>query len=367
MAKVVLEKINKIFPPNYHVLKDVSFTINDKEFVTILGPTGSGKTTLLRIISGLETPTSGKIFIDDEDVTFLPPQKRNVAFVFQEFALYPHMNVYNNIVFGLKSRGYTKHKIQLITNKIINSLFIFGLLNKFPSQLSWGQKQRVALARALAREPKVFLFDEPLSNLDARLRERLRIELKNIHEQFKVTTVYVTHDQLEALSLSDKIVLINNGEVWQVGTPYELYYNPKDIFVAQFIGTPEINLIEGKIIERENNFYLDVKDADILLPLEFYEQIKKYKNKKILVGIRPENLYDRWYYEGKIYNNLLRGRVISIDFLGDKKVLFVEWYQYILKVLTPIYNEISVDDNIDVVIDVSKLLLFDSETKQRII
>jgi multiple sugar transport system ATP-binding protein len=367
MAKIVLEKINKVFPPNNHVLKDVSVTIEDKEFVTILGPTGSGKTTLLRIISGLELPTSGKVFIDGEDVTFLPPQKRNVSFVFQEFALYPHMNVYENIVFGLKSRGYTKHKIHMSTNRIVNTLLISELLNKLPSQLSWGQKQRVALARALVREPKVFLFDEPLSNLDARLRERLRIELKKIHKQFMVTSVYVTHDQIEAMSLSDKIVLIKDGTVWQVGTPYELYFAPKDIFVAQFIGVPEINLIEGRIVKRDDNFFIDLKDTDILLPTSIYQQISGYKDKKIIVGIRPENLYDRWYYEGKICNNLLRGRVKSIEFLGDKKILFVEWYQDILRVLTPIYNEVSVNDNIDVVVDISKIILFDIETGQRIV
>jgi multiple sugar transport system ATP-binding protein len=367
MAKIVLEKINKVFPSKNHVLKDISLTINDKEFVTVLGPTGCGKTTLLRIISGLEPPTSGKVFIDDEDVTFLPPQKRNVAFVFQEFALYPHMNVYENIVFGLKSRGYTKQKIYRNANNVVNTLLIFTLLNKLPSQLSWGQKQRVALARALVREPKVFLFDEPLSNLDARLREHLRIELKKIHKQFTVTTIYVTHDQVEAMSLSDKIVLLKDGEICQVGTPYDLYFKPKDIFVAQFIGTPEINLIDGRIVERENNFYIDLKDVDILLPSEFYPQISKYKDKKIIVGIRPEYLYDRWYYEGKINNNLLRGRVNSIEFLGDKKVLFIEWYQYTLRILTPIYNEISVNDNIDVIVDVNRLHLFDTETKQRVI
>lgn len=366
MANLRLEKVSKIFSPDVYALRNVSIEVNDGEFVTILGPTGCGKTTLLRIIAGIEYPTSGKIYIDDIDVTNLPPQKRNVAMVFQDFALYPHMDVYNNISFGLKARGMTKQKIYTTVKKAVNTLLIHKLMEKYPKELSWGQKQRVALARAITREPKIFLFDEPLSNLDARLREVLRIELKRIHKDLKITTLYVTHDQVEAMSLSNKIVVMQNGSVVQVGTPQELYFFPANTFVASFIGTPEINLIEAKIIKRDNNLYIDLKDTEILLDKQYYDKLQNFVGKQVIIGVRPENLYDRLLYEGDIYGNIIRGRVQNIEFLGNKKIIFVEWYNYTIRLVVPVYNEIKINDDIDVVIDNSKIHVFDIETQQRV-
>lgn len=367
MATLRLEKINKIFPNGEHVLKDISIEVNDKELVTILGPTGCGKTTLLRIIAGVEQPTSGKIFVDNEEITDLPPQKRNVAMIFQDFALYPHMTVYDNIVFGLKSRGFTKQKIYRVVKNTLDILLIHNLLERYPSELSFGQKQRVAVARAITREPKIFLFDEPLSNLDARLREHLRVELKKIHQKLGVTTLYVTHDQTEAMSISDRIIVMRDGMISQVGTPYELYFFPQDTFVAKFIGSPEINLIVARIIGRENNLYVDLKDSEILLPQKWYQKVEKYKDNEIVVGIRPEDLYDRLWYEGKILGNTIRGKVDTVEMLGDKKIVFIEWYGYTLRMVVPAYDEISTNEIVDVVIDTNKILLFDPNTQKRIV
>ncbi|MCS7227705.1 MAG: ABC transporter ATP-binding protein, partial [Endomicrobia bacterium] len=332
-----------------------------------LGPTGCGKTTLLRIIAGVEEPTSGKVFIDGEDVTMLPPQKRNVSMVFQDFALYPHMSVYENIIFGLKSRGYSKQKIYRAAKNVVDTLLIHKLLDKLPSQLSFGQKQRVALARVLTRQPKVFLFDEPLSNLDARLREHLRIELKKLHQNFMATILYVTHDQTEAMALSNRIVLMKNGEICQIGTPQELYFFPKDTFVAKFIGVPEINLVTTKIIERDHSLYLDFRDTEILLPKKWYDKIEPYKGREVIAGIRPNDLYDRLWYEGEVFSNTIRCRVDAIEILGDKKVLFMDWYNKILRMIVPIYDEVSLKENIDVVIDINRIHLFDIDTQMRII
>ncbi|RLG87762.1 MAG: sugar ABC transporter ATP-binding protein, partial [Thermoprotei archaeon] len=255
MAKVTLNHVTKIFPPNTVAVDDVTFTVSHGEFFVLLGPSGCGKTTTLRIIAGLEKPTKGRVFIDDEDVTDLPPRARDVAMVFQTWALYPHMKVYDNIAFPLKLRKLPKDEIDRKVKEIAKILQIDHLLDRYPKQLSGGQQQRVALARALVRNPRVWLMDEPLSNLDALLRVQMRAELKKLQKELKITTIYVTHDQVEAMTMADRIAVMNAGKILQIGTPYDIYHKPRTKFVGGFIGSPPMNFIRV-VFDVENNRYI---------------------------------------------------------------------------------------------------------------
>src|SRR6266446_5131081 len=246
MAEVSLHKLNKKFDLS-HVVKDVDLQIRDKEFMVFVGPSGCGKTTTLRMIAGLEAVTDGEIRIDDRVVNEVPPMDRDIAMVFQNYALYPHMSVASNLAFGLKMRKFEKAEIEKRINNAASILGIESLLQRKPRQLSGGQRQRVALGRAIVRDPKVFLFDEPLSNLDAKLRVQMRVELKKLHERLGTTAIYVTHDQVEAMTLADRLVVMNAGNVDQIGPPLDLYEQPATVFVAGFIGSPAMNLIAGRL------------------------------------------------------------------------------------------------------------------------
>ena len=249
MAEIRLESMYKTFD-DLTVIKGVDIEINDGEFVVFVGPSGSGKSTLLRMIAGLEDITSGVLKIEGEEMNDVPPSKRELAMVFQSYALYPHMNVFDNLAFGLKLLKVDKMEIKSRVEKVAEILQIHDYLNRLPKQLSGGQRQRVAIGRAIIREPKVFLFDEPLSNLDAALRSDMRVELAELHEKLNATMIYVTHDQIEAMTLADKIVVLNNGQVEQIDTPTELYNNPKTEFVASFIGSPTMNFLRGDIVDQ---------------------------------------------------------------------------------------------------------------------
>ncbi|RLE52516.1 MAG: glycerol-3-phosphate ABC transporter ATP-binding protein, partial [Candidatus Methanomethylicota archaeon] len=240
MVKIHLEHVTKVFGEVVAV-DDVTLTIREKEFMVLLGPSGCGKTTTLRIIAGLEEPTKGEVYIDDQPVTYLPPKDRDIAMVFQNYALYPHMKVYDNIAFPLKLRKYPKEEIDKMVKEVAEMLHIEDLLDRMPKQLSGGEQQRVALARALIRRPKAFLLDEPLSNLDAKLRVVMRAELKRLQKELGVTTVYVTHDQAEAMTMADRIAVMKDGKVLQVGSPADVFNKPVNLFVAGFIGSPPMN------------------------------------------------------------------------------------------------------------------------------
>ncbi|HQQ17425.1 MAG TPA: sn-glycerol-3-phosphate ABC transporter ATP-binding protein UgpC, partial [Fervidobacterium sp.] len=249
MAQVVLEHVWKVYEGKVEAVKDANFVVEDKEFLVLLGPSGCGKTTTLRMIAGLEEITKGEIKIDGRVVNDVEPKDRDIAFVFQNYALYPHMTVYDNMAFGLKLRKVPKNEIDERVHEAAKILEIESLLDRKPRQLSGGQRQRVAVGRAIVRHPKVFLFDEPLSNLDAKLRVQMRSELKKLHARLEATIVYVTHDQVEAMTMADKIVIMKDGVIQQIGTPYEVYNRPANMFVAGFIGSPAMNFIEGKIIK----------------------------------------------------------------------------------------------------------------------
>jgi multiple sugar transport system ATP-binding protein len=289
MARVLLTNLNKKFEDT-HAVKDVNLEIHDREFVVLVGPSGCGKTTTLRMVAGLEEITSGEIRIDERVVNDLPPMDRDIAMVFQNYALYPHMSVYDNMAFGLKMRKFAKDEIEKRVRKAADILGIHALLARRPRQLSGGQRQRVALGRAIVRNPRVFLFDEPLSNLDATLRVQMRVELKRLHHRLDTTAIYVTHDQVEAMTLGDRVVVMKDGVVQQVGEPLVLYRSPANRFVASFIGSPAMNFAEVSVAESNGALWAEATGLRIRIPPAKTEALRRHSGSKIVLGIRPEAL-----------------------------------------------------------------------------
>lgn len=320
MAKVVLNNVNKIYDNGFQAVKDVNIDIEDKEFVVLLGPSGCGKTTILRMIAGLEEVTSGELVIGDRKVNDISPKDRDIAMVFQNYALYPHMTVFNNMAFGLKLRKISKPEIEQRVNEAARILKLELLLNRKPRQLSGGQRQRVALGRALVRNPKVFLFDEPLSNLDAKLRGHMRAELATLHNNLATTMIYVTHDQIEAMTLGDKIIIMKNGIIHQVGTPMDLYDKPSNMFVGGFIGSPPMNLIEVTVNREGNKVILEGDSLRVKLSVEQSKELENYKHEKAHIGIRPENIYVESF---KNKDNFLEGMVQVVENLGAESYIYV--------------------------------------------
>jgi multiple sugar transport system ATP-binding protein len=294
---VIMRNLNKIYGDGAHAVKDLNVQIREGEFFTLLGPSGCGKTTTLRMVAGLETPTSGEIHINGEEVTEVPPRKRNVAMVFQSYALYPHLSAYDNMALNLKVHRVPKHEIEQRVETIAKMLGIQNLLEKKPKQLSGGERQRVALGRAIIRRPKVFLLDEPLSNLDLKLRETTRLELKRLHEDLRITTLYVTHDQGEAMVLSDRIAVMSDGTVQQVGAPEEVYHNPANVFVAKFVGSPTINLLRGFLTVSDTGpVFCLARSGDRTNRFGCYplseklpdQALARAANREVLMGVRAE-------------------------------------------------------------------------------
>ncbi|WP_299380418.1 sn-glycerol-3-phosphate ABC transporter ATP-binding protein UgpC [uncultured Kiloniella sp.] len=292
MAEVKLTNVNKVYPNGAHAVRGVNMEIADGEFIVFVGPSGCGKSTLLRMVAGLETVTEGDLHIDENRINDVSPAERNVAMVFQNYALYPHMTVRGNMSYGLKNRGDSKEEIEQKVIEAAKTLHIEDFLDRQPNQLSGGQRQRVAMGRAIVRNPKVFLFDEPLSNLDAKLRVQMRIEIKKLQRKMGVTSIYVTHDQTEAMTLADRLAVINNGQIEQMGKPIELYKDPKTLFVASFIGSPQINLMsaqyDGKILKSGT------------LEIDGFENLPVAE--ELVLGLRPEHL--RIDTKGKLAMNI---------------------------------------------------------------
>jgi len=351
MAEVVLKNIKKAYDKNL-VIDGVNLGIKDKEFLVLVGASGCGKSTILRMIAGLEDITGGEIFIGDKKVNKVAPKDRDIAFVFQSYALYPHMTVYENIAFGLKMR---KVKEKLIHKKVLEaaeSLDLTDYLERTPKQLSGGQRQRVALGRAIVREPKVFLMDEPLSNLDAKLRVQMRSEIKKLHQKLQTTFIYVTHDQTEALTMGDRIVVLDKGVIQQIGTPDEIYKNPKNIFVAGFVGTPQMNFLPGTML----NDTLVIADIPIQLCEDQRAAIGTKHN--VVVGIRPENMTCA---DGEIK---LVTQVDMTEMLGSEKIVYFYIGKTRCSVKLP--PEFAVDEDIVLKINKNNLLFFDKETGMRL-
>src|SRR5712675_866445 len=289
MAQVTMRSLNKMYD-EVHAVKDVNLDIRDKVFVVLVGPSGCGKTTTLRMVAGLDSITSGRVLINDKVVNELAPMDRDIAMVFQNYALYPHMSVYDNMAFGLKMRKFDKPEIQKRVREAADVLGIGEYLKRKPRQLSGGQRQRVALGRAIVRHPQVFLFDEPLSNLDAKLRVQMRVELKKLHLRLGTTAIYVTHDQVEAMTLGDRVVVMKDGVVQQVGEPLELYNQPANKFVAGFIGSPAMNFAAVTVTEANGSLIAQNSGLRIKLPEETARRLRGHVGHEVMLGIRPEDL-----------------------------------------------------------------------------
>lgn len=290
MASISLKKIKKTYEDGVTVIDNLNLEIKDKEFIILVGPSGCGKSTTLRMIAGLEDITDGEMFIGDKKVNNVSPKDRDIAMVFQSYALYPHMSVYKNMAFGLKNRKVPKAEIDKKVKAAAKMLDIEDYLNRKPRALSGGQRQRVALGRAMVREPSVFLLDEPLSNLDAKLRTEMRSRISMLHKQLETTFVYVTHDQTEAMTMADRIVVMKDGVIQQFDTPQILYNHPQNIFVAGFIGSPQMNFIDCKIKKEKNDFYAVFMYYKIKLPKRMNDYLQMYEDKDVILGIRPENM-----------------------------------------------------------------------------
>jgi len=292
VAEVLFKKLTKRFK-NVVALDDVTLGVADKEFLVLVGPSGCGKTTALRCLAGLEEPTAGEIYIGERLVNDISPKDRDIAMVFQNYALYPHMNVYDNMAFGLKLRKFPRVEIQRRVNEAAGMLGLEGLLDRKPRQLSGGQRQRVALARAIVREPKVFLMDEPLSNLDAKLRVQTRAELIKLHRRLGITTIYVTHDQTEAMTMGDRIAVLHNGRIQQVDRPLNLFNQPANLFVAGFIGSPAMNFISSSLEAQDGGLYVKADPLFLRLPDAHAAKVKGRVGRPVIFGIRPDDIYDR--------------------------------------------------------------------------
>jgi multiple sugar transport system ATP-binding protein len=363
MARVLLRNLNKKFDDT-HAVKDVSLEIRDREFVVLVGPSGCGKTTTLRMVAGLEEVTSGEISIDGRVVNDLAPMDRDIAMVFQNYALYPHMSVYDNMAFGLKMRKFAREEIEKRVRQAADILGIHALLERRPRQLSGGQRQRVALGRAIVRNPRVFLFDEPLSNLDAKLRVQMRVELKRLHERLETTAIYVTHDQVEAMTLGDRVVVMKDGLVQQVGEPLELYGLPANRFVAGFIGSPAMNFAEMTIAVRSDALWAESPGLRIRIPSAKTEALRPHSGTKIVLGIRPEAL--RLANGADPSDYAFDTTVEVVEPLGNEILLDVRAGGYLLVARVDPATRVKVRDAVRLAVDPERLHFFDAKTETAI-
>ncbi len=367
MANVLLRDLTKRFDEVVAV-NNVNLEIADREFVVLVGPSGCGKTTTLRMIAGLEDITEGEIYINDRLVSKLAPKDRNIAMVFQSYALYPHMKVFDNMAFGLKMRKVPKEDMKERVNKAAEILGIEELLWRKPRQLSGGQRQRVALGRAIVRDPEVFLFDEPLSNLDAKLRVQMRTELKKLHERLQATVIYVTHDQVEAMTMGDRIVVMKDGVVQQVGSPLELYNSPANLFVAGFIGSPAMNFIPCQLLEEDARLSIDTGDFRIPLPDRIVSKLGSSKEKEFIFGIRPEDMCEKGPGEEPSPERpIIKAKVNVVEPLGKEISLNASTGANSLTVLLGADTEAKPHQDIDLALDMDKAHLFRREGGEAIV
>ena len=372
MAEVVLKDIYKEYVEGIPVVQEFNLEIQDKEFVVFLGPSGCGKTTTLKMIAGLEDITRGEIYIDGKLVNDAAPKDRDIAMVFQSYALYPHLSVFENMAFSLRARKFPQDEIKERVELTAELLRIRDLLDRRPRFLSGGQRQRVALGRAIVRKPKVFLMDEPLSNLDAKLRVHMRFELNKIHRELEATIIYVTHDQIEALTLGDRLVLMKDGIVQQIGDPRTMYNRPANVFVAGFIGSPSMNFLDGKLDAENGSLWLDLDAFRLQVPPEA-KTLDDYIDKNIIVGFRPEDICDKDRSGFASTGNVMTARIDVIEPIGSEELLYVSAgkHTFVAEI-----QEISggtsekralVEKEIELAFNMDKLHLFDPETENAIL
>ena len=368
MANVSLRHVYKIYDGGVTAVTDFNLEIADKEFIILVGPSGCGKSTTLRMIAGLEDISKGELYIGDTLANDVAPKDRDIAMVFQSYALYPHMSVYDNMAFGLKLRKTPKEKVDKLVHEAAKILDIEHLLDRKPKALSGGQRQRVAMGRAIVRNPKVFLMDEPLSNLDAKLRVQMRIEISKLHQRLESTIIYVTHDQTEALTLGTRIVVMKDGVMQQVATPIDLYTKPCNLFVAGFIGSPQMNFIDCKVVRDEEGIKLAFGSYAVKLPESKAEKLVEggYIDKEVIMGIRPEDIKDEEIFINAGSSNVLDATVRVYEMLGAEVFLYFSVEGHDITVRVNPRTTARPGDTIKIALDTSKIHIFDKDTETTI-
>ena len=373
MAQVALNRLEKVYEgsrknPAFRAVKSIDLEVNDREFMVLVGPSGCGKSTTLRMIAGLEEITSGTVAIDGQIVNNAQPKDRDIAMVFQNYALYPHMTVFDNMAFGLKLRKFARAEIDERVNEAARILGLEGLLQRKPKALSGGQRQRVAVGRAIVRQPKVFLFDEPLSNLDAKMRVSMRAEISKLHERLQATMIYVTHDQVEAMTMGDRICVMNEGEIMQIDEPLKLYNHPANLFVAGFIGSPSMNLFAGTIVSKEGKRFFEETNEigngfSIPLEEEFGERVKNAGRKSVVFGIRPEDT--KILVDGEEASSAsITAKTELSEPMGSETLVYLNTGANSFIVKERSHVKLSNDREVSVAIDLSKIHLFEQATGQ---
>jgi multiple sugar transport system ATP-binding protein len=366
MAKVVLEHVYKIYPGDVVAVNDANLEIDDKEFVVLVGPSGCGKSTTLRMVAGLEEISKGTIYIDGKKVNDVPPKNRDIAMVFQNYALYPHMTVYKNMAFGLKLRRYPKAEIDQRVREAAEILGIENLLERKPKALSGGQRQRVAVGRAIVRKPKAFLFDEPLSNLDAKMRVQMRTEISKLHNRLASTMIYVTHDQVEAMTMGDRIVVMKDGFIQQVASPLDLYDHPANQFVAGFIGSPPMNFFKGRLEQKNGSLTFNEGHFALHLTDDQSRKLHGQAGKEVVFGIRPEDIQDTAVAKDADPRHQIKARVEVVEPMGSEVYLYLNTgaHSFIARVEAHVTSE--VDQQLSLACNLKKSHFFSAESGETI-
>ncbi|MCG2714322.1 MAG: sn-glycerol-3-phosphate ABC transporter ATP-binding protein UgpC [Candidatus Omnitrophica bacterium] len=367
MAQVSLRDVCKVFPGNISAVDSINLGIENKEFMVLVGPSGCGKSTTLRMIAGLEEISSGDIYIGNKRVNEVPAKDRDIAMVFQNYALYPHMTVFENMSFGLRLRHIPKNEIAQRVSEAADILGINRLLNRKPRELSGGERQRVAVGRAIVRKPMVFLFDEPLSNLDAKMRVQMRTEIHKLHIRLQTTIIYVTHDQVEAMTMGDRIAVMKDGNLHQLADPIDVYDHPKNKFVAGFIGSPPMNFMLGRIIKKEGKIYFDEGKIQVKLVEDMYKKISNYVGKEIFFGIRSEDIYDKLFVSEAPPENIVRVNCEVFEPMGSEVYLYLNTGKHTLIARVGAHDRPKINQEMDVVFDMSKVHFFDKNTEETIV
>lgn len=361
MASVVLKNIYKRYGDT-NIVQDFNLEIDDEEMIVLVGPSGCGKSTTLRMIAGLEEITAGELYIGDRLVNDVMPKDRDIAMVFQNYALYPHMNAYDNMAFSLKLQKRSKAEIYKRVTEVAQILQIEELLARKPKEMSGGQRQRVAMGRAIVREPAVFLMDEPLSNLDAKLRSSMRVEISKIQKRLKTTTIYVTHDQTEAMTMGDRIVVMRDGIIQQVDTPIRLYRSPVNLFVAGFIGNPSMNFMRAVIRKEAENLYVVSESFKVLIPKGKALEVERYRDKEVIFGIRPEDIRDEGIMVDTFVEAHFEATVDVVELLGSEIMLYMRLGEAIITAKLPARTMYKIGDKVTMVFDMNKMHIFDPVT-----
>ena len=367
MAQVSLRNVSKVYPSGVTAVRDANLSVESREFLVIVGPSGCGKSTLLRMVAGLEEATGGEIWIGDKLVNHIPPKERDIAMVFQNYALYPHMTVFDNMAFGLRLRNYGRREIDQRVRDAAAILSIEQHLDRKPRELSGGERQRVAVGRAIVRKPLVFLFDEPLSNLDAKMRVQMRTEIRKLHLRLQSTMIYVTHDQTEAMTMGDRIVVMNKSVIQQVADPLTIYDHPANKFVASFIGSPPMNFLPGRIIRSDGGIFFTDGAMRLRVVDEMAARLSAYEQKPVIFGIRPEDLYDKLFITDVPKDCIMTSSVELVEPLGAEVYLHLRAGQHAMIARVGPHDRPEVSQDIDLVFDMGKAHFFDVTTEAAIV